>query len=237
MRPAGRGATRGFSGVRAGGTVGPDRAFPPAMSSPIVLALPAGARFATFAEGCRAAVLDFVNRVSLRPDKAMLAEWLRGPYRAHVAAIAPTRTRRIETSPLVPGALEKLLVRVRGEVVEALRLSRDPSEGVAFGYSALAAGLVYRARDAAGADGWVPVAQPRMRLVDRVLSLVAADYLLRSDDYENALFECARCDSVAFDRGLIEGGVCDGHAHAPAPQQSDIRELLAALAPRLAVAS
>jgi hypothetical protein len=202
------------------------------MSSLIVLALPAGARFGTFAEGCRAAVLDFVNRVSRRPDKTVVAEWLRGPYRAHVAAIAPTRTRRIETSQLVPGALEKLLVRARQEVTAALRLSRETSEGVAFGYSALAAGLVYRARDAAGADGWVPVAQPRMRLVDRVLSLVAADYLLRSDDYENALFECVRCECVAFDRLRIEGGICDAHA-----QRSDIRELSPASAKRLAAAS
>lgn len=201
-------------------------------SSPIVLALPAGARFTSFADGCRAAVLDFVNRVSLRPDKAVLAEWLRGPYRAHVAAIAPTRTRRIEASHVMPGALEKLLTRARNEVTDALRLSRDPSEGVSFGYSALAAGLVYRARDAAGADGWVPVAQPRMRLVDRVLSLVAADYLLRSDDYENALFECTRCECVAFDPERIEAGICEAHA-----VRSDIRELAPSSEKRLRVAS
>lgn len=196
------------------------------MSSPIVLALPAGARFATFAEGCRAAVLDFVNRVSVRPDKAALADWLRGPYRAHVVALAPLRRRGSDTASLVPGALDGVLAKARREVARTLCLARDPAEGVAFGYSALAAGLVYRARDEAGADGWVPVSQPRMRLIDRVLSLVAVDYLLRTDDYETALFECLRCECMTFDRDRLGGGVCQAHAHDVRERaRSDIREL------------
>ena len=42
---------------------------------PMMLALPRGARMAKVAAGCRAAALDFINRVSVRPDKAVLADW------------------------------------------------------------------------------------------------------------------------------------------------------------------
>jgi hypothetical protein len=184
----------------------------------MVLALPGHSQMAPFADGCRAAALDFVNRVSVRPDKHALAEWLRGPYRVHVVALAPMRTRRVDSSGLMRGALERLIVNARREVTEALLSARDPSDGVAFGYSALAAGHVYRCRDADGIEGWVPVSHPRMRLFDRVMSLVATDYLLRSDDYENALFACVRCENLVFDAGRAEGRVCAAH-------QSDVSEL------------
>ena len=68
----------------------------------------------------------------------------------------------------------------------------------------------------------MPVAQPRMRLTDRVLSLVAADYLLRSEDYETALFTCSACGLTAFDAARAQLGVCRAHA---THLQSDIREL------------
>ena len=186
----------------------------------MVLALPRGVRMAVFADGCRAAALDFVNRVSVRADKAVLADWLRGAYRTHVVTLGPTRTRRIDASGVIPGALEKLLSRTRTAMLRELELARDPIEGVAFGYTALAAGFLYRCRDAAGTEGWIPVALPRMRLLDRVLSLVAADQLLRSEDYETALFACNRCGARVFDAERIEGRVCAAHA-------SDVGELMA----------
>ena len=195
------------------------------MTTSMVLALPARARMASFADGCRAAALDFVNRVSQRPDKTALAEWLRGPYRAHVVALAPMRTRRIESSGLVKTALDRLVVHAREEVSRAVLAARDPESGVSFGYTALAAGHVYRCRDAAGDDGWVPVALPRMRLIDRVMSLVAADYLLRSDDYEQTLFACMRCESLVFDAARVEGCVCAAHV-------SDVHELAPGAAAR-----
>jgi len=187
--------------------------------TPLVLALPSRSLVTTFTDGCRAAALDFVNRVALSSDKELLAEWLRGPYRAHVVTLARSRTRRMGAASVVPGALAKLLAQTRLEVSLNLLRTRDPEEGVGFGYSALAAGLVYRAQDATGALSWVPVAQPRMRLTDRVLSLVAADYLLRSEDYETALFTCSACGLTAFDAARAAIGVCRAHA------QSDIREL------------
>lgn len=191
----------------------------------MLLALPRGARVANVAAGCRAAALDFINRVSVRPDKAVLADWLRGAYRRYVVPIASLRTRRIDSSGIMPGALAKLLTHTRLEVLTALEIARDPVEGVAFGYGALASGHLYRARDVDGAEGWVPVAQPRMRLTDRVLSLVAADHLLHSEEYETSLFECVRCEMWVFDAERAEGRVCAAHA-------SDVRELAPAASRR-----
>ncbi len=192
----------------------------PGMTTPLMLALPRGVRVASFADGCRTATLDFVNRVSVRPDKAALADWLAGAYRTHVVSLGASTTRRLDAAAVLPGALERVLSRTRQAVLRELERAKDPIEGVAFGYSALAAGFLYRCRDAEGREGWIPVGLPRMRLVDRVLSLVAADQLLRCEDYETALFTCSRCGSLVFDAERAEGRVCERHA-------SDVRELLA----------
>jgi hypothetical protein len=158
--------------------------------------------------------------VSVRPDKQELADWLRGPYRSHVVAIGRASTRKMCASSVLPDVLERLLARTRFEVMLALSRAVDPADGVNFGFDALSTGLVYRCQDAERTPGWVPVSQPRMRLTDRVLSLIAADYLLRSDDYEQALYTCGACDRVAFDaQAKACGGTCRSHAH------SDIREL------------
>jgi hypothetical protein len=188
-----------------------------ALELPLVLALPARARVAPFTDGCRAAALDFVNRVAWRPNKEAIAAWLRGPYRAHVFAPARASGVRLQAAPVVAGALERLLVVARGEAILAMEQARD--DGPSFGFGALASGLVYRCQDSTGAQGWIPVAYPRMRLADRVASLVAADYLLRPDDYEGLLFRCPACDAWSFDAGARARGTCGAHA------TSDVRAL------------
>lgn len=189
-------------------------------SSPLVMALPAGARVARFADGCRAAALDFVNRVGASRGKEQLVEWLRGPYRAHVVTLARASHRRIAPASLRPSSVQKLLTRTREQVGATMLSLTNAEDGVAFGYEALAAGLVYRCQDARGVQGWVPVAYPRMRLLDRVLSLVAADHLLRAGDYESILFQCTACEALAFDADRHATGICAAHA-----SRSDIREL------------
>lgn len=188
-------------------------------SSPLVMALPAGARVVTFADGCREAALDFVNSVALRASKEYLVEWLHGPYRAHVVTVARSTRRKMDRTSVLPAALAKLLAEARLQVMSTLLSLQDTDAGVGFGYEALASGLVYRCQDASGAQGWVPVAHPRMRLADRVLSLVAADHLLRAGDYESLLFQCSACELVAFDGERRAQGVCGAHA------RSDIRGL------------
>jgi hypothetical protein len=191
--------------------------------TPLVLALPARARVATFADGCRAAAFDFVNRVSLQRDKASLAQWLSGPYRSHVVMLARSRTQRMGAASVVPGALERLMDRTRLEVGVGLLRARDAEDSVSFGFHALSAGLVYRCQDSRGEQGWVPVAHPRMRLAERVLSLVAADFLLRPELYAG-LYTCEACGKVDIDPECAKIGVCRAHAHRP-PAISEIREL------------
>src|SRR5579883_2046715 len=117
-------------------------------SSPLVMALPAGARVVTFAEGCRAAALDFVNRVGASRGKEQLVEWLRGPYRSHVVTIARASHRVITRASVRPSSVQKLLTRTREQVGATMLSLSHPEEGVTFGYDALAAGLVYRCQDA-----------------------------------------------------------------------------------------
>ena len=198
-------------------------------STPFVLALRSGARVHSFADGCRAAALDFVNRVALAGDKTVLADWLRGPYRQHAVVLARSQTRRMGAASVVPDALARLLGRARLEVGLGLMRVRDAVDGVGFGYSAISAGHVYRCQDAEGTAGWVPVAQPRMRLSERVLSLVAADYLLRPEAYETSLVTCSVCGRASFDSDRMDAGTCAEHAQDVRPVlESDIRELAGA---------
>jgi hypothetical protein len=62
---------------------------------PLVLALPSRSLVGTFTDGCREAALDFVNRIAVSTDKELLAEWLRGPYRAHVVTLARSRLANV----------------------------------------------------------------------------------------------------------------------------------------------
>jgi hypothetical protein len=62
---------------------------------PLVLALPSRSLVTTFTDGCRDATLDFVNRIAVSTDKELLAEWLRGPYRAHVVTLARSRLANV----------------------------------------------------------------------------------------------------------------------------------------------
>jgi hypothetical protein len=195
--------------------------------TPPLLALPAGASVADFADGCRAAALDFVNRVGLLGDQQELAHWLRGPYRTHAAPVAHAARPRIDAASVPPRVLHRILAGARTEVMQALAR-----------IDAMAAALVVRCQDSAGAQGWAPVAHPRMRLVDRVLSLVAADYLLRGDDYEQALFRCETCGLLAFDAQARadagQRGACRAHARRGARELAPV--LAQPLAPTIAIA-
>jgi len=181
----------------------------------MVVTLPAGVRVLAVADGCRAAALDFVNRVSKRADSAMLEDWLQGAYAALVIRMTPNRTIREGATSLFPPALNEQLGKTREEILREFELARDPDNGAAFGYSAQVGGLLHPCRDDEGAEGWVPVALPRMGLVDRVRSLVAADYMLRPADYEKALFTCARCGLLSFDALRAPGRTCVAHDSDP----------------------
>ena len=79
---------------------------------------------------------------------------------------------------------------------------------------ALARGAVTPFVDDLGEEGFAPVDLPGMRLVERVMSLIAADFLRRPRDYETACTVCNVCASVVFDPAARESGACAAHSPA-----------------------
>jgi hypothetical protein len=195
--------------------------------------LPVSLTVVGVAEACRSSALDFLTGIARGWGKAELARWLDGRYRtltrfalqnksdseklmdALARCSAKRAEKRAEVSPrarLAPARIDELLQTTRGEVLEVLRAAAQPGEAIGFGFEAMGSGHVVRCIDRQGALGWVPVDIPRMRLLDRVVSLVAVDYLTRPDDYETKLVVCGRCDQIAFDVEARARGGCRTHA-------------------------
>jgi len=165
------------------------------------------------AGACRAAALKFLNGVARGWTKRDLVHWLVGPY-AHAAWALPGADEGeggIRARIIIPEhRLMDLLRSVRERVVDAL--DTTPDGLVTLPVWALSAGAVMRSRHAGGESGWIPVDWPRMRLEDRVMSLVAVDSLVRPLDYDTRLNVCQHCRAVSFserDRAL---GLCPVHA-------------------------
>jgi hypothetical protein len=165
----------------------------------------------SIADDCRAALLAFLAGPA---GKAELASWLAGPYRLvtrHVPRqeLAPRESGILPTpirSQLRAKEVDAIFESARGEVRDAL--ARHDSS---FARAALAAGQVQRSRDPFGRSGYVPIDHERMRLADRVLSLAAADHLMRPSDYFALLVVCAECRQVSFDAEARARGKCGLH--------------------------
>lgn len=146
------------------------------------------------AEACREAAIAFL-RESDRWGKAELAMWLMGPY-AMVAHYAPTYAQRRSgeamrhAPPLLreidARMVERVIATARAEVMEALDGTTDAQGALDFALRMIAAGFVARCMDLRGTSGWVPTTDAR-RLADRVLSLLAADYLARPNTDDSGL--------------------------------------------------
>ena len=156
-------------------------------------------RVLRLAERCRRAALSFTNGAELW-TKADLAAWLVGPYTQATrgGSLPPSsRSGRGARRSIEPAAVDELLadahVRVL-TVLENVAISRNKSS---FAHHLVAEHALVRVADAAGVAGWMPVAAPRMRLAYRVLTLFAADALVRPADYAT-LVVCHRCERVRF---------------------------------------
>lgn len=73
---------------------------------------------------------------------------------------------------------------------------------------ALQLGFVVGVRDDNGVIGYAPVDAGEMHLLDRVASLLAADFLTRPRDYEGVTI-CDDCGAVSFAWTTCNGGTCD----------------------------
>jgi hypothetical protein len=183
-----------------------------------ILTLPAATGCHVIASACREAALMFLNE-SAHWGKAELALWLMGPYAQctrHELAYAARRNREEERGvPLLreidARLVDRIIASARDEVVESLRMLPDAEGGTTFAFCVISEGLVARCEDARRVTGWLPTTVAK-RLADRVLSLIAVDYLMNTEDYENGLFVCPSCGSVSFDVHAWERGYCDEHA-------------------------
>jgi hypothetical protein len=154
---------------------------------------------------CRSAALGFMAGATSW-DKRKLAHWLQIIYRPLVGGMwsspykltpaygmgkvaAATRVERRALDGVVANAHEDVLGVLR-EIV-----SRPSIE---MGRKLIAANLVTRAIDGDGIFGWAPLAQARMPLSARVMSLFVTDFLARPWDYEENFVVCDMCNSVHF---------------------------------------
>jgi hypothetical protein len=185
-----------------------------------VLTLPKQTGALAIADECRATALAFLNE-SRHWGKAELAMWLMGPYDQLTQYVAPFSRRRIgENTRPVPlmreidaRMVDRVIKNAYEEVVSTLARTYDAEGGASFAFTMLSSGFVARCEDRGQVAGWVPTSDAR-RLADRVLSLLAVDYLTRPADYELELVVCAQCKTVEFDAVARARGVCNRHGNS-----------------------
>ncbi len=203
------------------------------MPAPALHRLPPTIRLDRLAETCRKTATRFLDGVRDGWDKHDVAEWLTGPYRRLTllryslaelawADVLDAKDARAPSRPIPTERVTQILESARGEVLDHLRLFARSEDAAIFVLEARGRGAVVRCADAQGRVGFLPADLPRMRLADRVLSLVATDYLLRTDDYEQLCSVCWRCESVVFDADARRIGACAEHAGMRPSAQSGI---------------
>lgn len=162
---------------------------------------------------CRKAGLAFVNGFRGAWEKLDLVQWLTGPYaRAtrHVPG-GPSERAPGEASGSVPvEPVRELVEAVRTSILEALTPVSYGEGPPSFLDRSVRRGLVRKTVDLDGILVWVPVSKPDLRLVERVESLFAADFLDAPDAYEE-LVVCRTCSSVVFDDVARRLRQCPAH--------------------------
>ncbi len=200
-------------------SVPPRPSSPPAEGARVVT-LPDHVRALEIADGARDAMLALLRGIGDGWGKREVAAWLALPYAeltafAHIDGddyeIDDSSTFRRLPTKVAPTRLEEVLRAAKEETLATLILAAPPGSDVRFTTRAIAAGHVIRTRDATGRGGWTPVDAPGMLLVDRILSLASADYLMRPADYLGRLSVCGICQAVSFDAQVRERGHCPKH--------------------------
>ena len=177
------------------------------------LSLPSRIAVHGVADGCREAVLAFVAGTAGGWSPADLDGWVTNAYRPtiHVVPRAGGSQRRAIVD--LGAAFETSIVEA-SHVVRALLASCAGGPAPAFIAQMVELGFVVGAEDDSGAIGWVPVDDATMTLVDRVASLLAADFLTRPNDFRGVAV-CEECGAVSF-----EWTACCEHGSNLDPRES-----------------
>ncbi len=162
----------------------------------------------------RETALQFLNG-SESWGKAELAMWLMGPYtrctrycRAQHEAGGvelPLSWRSIDAR-----FVDRVIGIARTSVLDVFRSELSSDNVGAFASEMIQAGFVVRCADEQGYEGWLPTTKPR-QLAERVLSLLAADCLARSENFALELSVCRACNLVTFDELARQRGICHQH--------------------------
>ncbi len=163
----------------------------------------------------RSAVLEFFSENATMWGKRELASWL---LRSYACATAPFPHPDVADAepPSEDGVDAQRMCNVirvaRQKGIAAIATTWRGQH--AFADAALEMGHVVEARVENGAAVFLPVDLPRMKLADRVLSLVAADYLSNPQDYQEGPAFCTTCGCLFFAPGARARGRCDRHLRA-----------------------
>lgn len=164
------------------------------------------------ADRCREGVLGFVAGTAAGWSRVDLEAWL-AAYRAATTAQPPPpcSDERAE----LEGGFETAIMEA-SDTVRTLLASCAGGRQPSFIAQVVDLGFVVGAQDDNGALGHVPVELASMTLVDRVASLLAADFLTRPNDYRCVAI-CEECGEVSF-----EWSACCEHASAGHPRASGV---------------
>ncbi|CAN5903438.1 hypothetical protein BH11MYX4_BH11MYX4_54980 [soil metagenome] len=147
------------------------------------------------ADRCRDAVLGFVSGTAGGWSRVDLDAWLAEAYGGATAAL-PRAPHAVEGRELAAGF--EVAIMDASDMVRTLLASCAGGRPPSFIAQVVDLGLVVGAQDENGALGHVPVERSSMTLVDRVASLLAADFLTRPNDYRCVAI-CEECGEVSFE--------------------------------------
>ncbi len=156
------------------------------------------------ADQSRAAYLALMKSAVSPFRNADLAEWFKGPYRRCVSPAGIMLGRTPTPFAIARGSVDVhvdvLTLQAREEALVALRhLKNLREQDTSFTFDARNRGFITECRDDEGTRGLCPVDAPEMKLYERMLSLIAVDYVARPQDYEERLAICRRCEMPFFD--------------------------------------
>jgi hypothetical protein len=135
---------------------------------------------------CRRAFLLFVRQAG-NWGKRELAEWLMNHYaKAMCLEEEPAPSQRRPSQPVLPEALQSLTRTARTEIIQCAEELLEHGEDAPFLSRLAVHGYVVPVRDSAGAVGFAPTRKPAMTFADRVLSLLAADFLTSPHEYASS---------------------------------------------------
>jgi len=174
------------------------------------------------ADGCRNAALHFLRGVDAGWGKRELAQWLLGPYhQLSMLRLTGTSGARSDSGIFPRATVTRSLSDA--EVQRVMREAQEAALGIVsrfesgdprvdtFIWRLQSRGIFERVVDGHGTAGLVPNETVPQHLSERVLSLIAVDYVARPFDYEDRVAICRRCGIVSFSDHARAHGDCGAH--------------------------